>query len=142
LRFIGRIYRLFFGRLDKRAYQKNRREFLAQIESSFSLLFNNHNGRIVSREGEGLPRAFDFVAATIEFPEIRFRFIQGRGELRTQVAPSNDPEDWLDLSILWCRIESRKWRTPPRADETLSEIAERLHDCWNEIIEALSAIGI
>jgi hypothetical protein len=128
---------LLFGRLDERAYQRNRRRFLADVETAFSELFQVHPGRVLPGVGEELERSFDFVVLVIEFVDFRLRLIRGRGELRTQIAPIPDPDDWLDISLLWHLIQSKRWSVPPSAQDNLTDTVHRLRDCWNEIVAAL-----
>src|SRR6267154_2652509 len=81
--------------------RRTRAGFFREIDAAFSNLMVLHGGRRVPYEGEELPQAFDYVAVTVEFAEIWFRFIRGRGELRTQVARPNEPYNWEELTLLW-----------------------------------------
>jgi hypothetical protein len=132
------IYKMAFGGLDEFAYHRRRKVFTAEIKRSFSDLFSQHTGRVVPDEGTNLPRAFDYVAVTVEFKEVRFRVIRGRGELRVQAAATSDPQDWQELSLLWHRKAMRECGTPPSCHAELGEVVQRLGNNWDHIVAALA----
>ncbi len=136
---VGWIYRMAFGGLEELAYRRSRKHFIAEIEKSFSDLFSQRAGLVVSDEGLNLPRAFDYVAVTVEFKDVRFRFIRGRGELRVQAAPTINPEEWQDLSLLWHRKAMRGCGSPPSCYDQLGEVVQRLEANWDQLETALAA---
>ena len=137
--FVGWIYKLAFGGVDELAYRKNRKRFIAEIEQGFSSLIFQHAGKVVPDEGEELPRAFDYVAVTIEFAEVRFRIIRGRGELLAQASLPSDPHRWEDLSLLWSRRVMRECGRPPCIHDRLEEVAQRIEANWSELVASLAA---
>ena len=134
---VGWIYQMAFGGFDELAYRRRRKAFAAEIEQGFSDLFAQHTGRIVPDEGKHLPRAFDYVAVTVEFEEARFQIIRGRGELRVRAAATLEPQDWQDLSLLWHRKAMRACGSPPSCNDELGEIAQRIANCWDQLLAAL-----
>jgi hypothetical protein len=136
------LYRMAFGGFDEVGYRRDRRRFIAEIERNFAYLFSIHPGRIVPQEGKNLPRAFDYVAVTVEFQEIRIRIIRGRGELDAQVASITNPEGWQSFSLVWHRIALPEWRTDePFEDRDLTALALRFQTCWDRLNAALLADG-
>jgi len=128
-----------FGGFDELAYRKSRKRFIAEIEENFSNLLSRHSGHVVPDEGLNLPRAFDYVAVTCEFKEVRFRIIRGRGELRIQAALPGNPQDWQELSLLWHRKAMRECGSPPSCNDPLCEVAQRTENNWDQIVVALAA---
>jgi hypothetical protein len=129
---ILKIYKLLFSGLDERAYQSNRRRFIEDLNDNFSELLSEHAGRIHPTEGQNLPRAFDYVAVTLEFPEIRLQLIKGRGELSVRVAPSREPEDWQELGSLYKRPSERHLESLDPG--YLYQAARYIRNHWNEIV--------
>lgn len=70
------LYTALLGRLDEALYRRNRKRFILEIERAFSRVMKQHGGRIVPGEGEELTRAFDYVALTVEFIDLRLRLIR------------------------------------------------------------------
>jgi hypothetical protein len=136
---VGWIYKMAFGGLDELVYRKNRKQFIAEVEQGFSSLISQHAGKVVPDEGLELPKAFDYVAVTVEFSAVRFRIIRGRGELRVQAALPSDPHDWEDLSLLWSRRVMRECGKPPSIHDRLEEVAQRIDANWNQIVASLAA---
>jgi len=134
---IAWIYKMAFGGFDELAYRRSRKKFIAEIKQDFSAMLSQRRGRVLPDEGTNLPRAFDFVAVTVEFEEIRFRITRGRGELRVQAAATSDPQDWQDLSLLWHREAMRECGNPPSCDSPLAEVAQRLDNNWAQLLAAL-----
>jgi hypothetical protein len=136
---IARLYRLLFGRLDERSYQRNRKRFTREVKDAFSALMLRHGGGIVPHEGEELPRAFDYVAVTVEFEHVRIRLISGREELGVRVAPSRAPKDWQDIRMVLLANHLSEQPPPvPARFDTLSDVAELLSSRWEEISSALA----
>jgi hypothetical protein len=135
---IARLYRFLFGRLDERLYQRNRRQLIVEIEKAFSGAMAVHCGSLVPGEGEELPRAFDYVAVTIEFTDIRVRLIRGQGELVAQLANGRNPHGWRTMSDLWRAGMSHECGPPPTVYDDLDEIANRLEKCWERLVLALA----
>jgi hypothetical protein len=134
---VGWVYKLAFGGFDEFAYRQSRKAFIAEVEQTFSDLFSRRAGRVVPDEGTNLPRAFDYVAVTVEFEEVRIRIIRGREELRVQAASPDNPQDWQDLSLLWHRKAMRECDNPPSCHDQLGEVVQRLDNCWKQLIAAL-----
>ena len=139
---MSRIYKLLFGRLDERAYQQNRNEFVALIKIAFSNVLAIHKGSIVPHEGEELPRAFDFVAVTLEFPQIRFRLIRGRGELRIQFASKELPRNWQELNSFWNLVREPEWVTLALSYSQLDEFAEELERGWEKLLNTIQTASL
>ncbi|MGA2850405.1 MAG: hypothetical protein ABSE46_15520 [Terracidiphilus sp.] len=133
------IYKMAFGGLDEIAYRRSRKKFIAEVRRDFSDLPSQHRGRIAPDEGIDLPRSFDYVAVTVEFKEVRFRIIRGRGELRVEAAAPSDPQDWQDLSLLWTRKAMRNCGSPPSPYDQLGDVAQRLDNNWDQLLAALAA---
>jgi hypothetical protein len=127
-----------FGGLDELTYRRDRRKFIAEIEQDFSSLFSKRAGNVVSEEGLELPRAFDYVSVAIEFKEVRFRIVRGRGELCIYAATTTEPTDWQDLSVVWHRRAMRECGSPPSCKDQLGEVAQRLDANWDQLLIALA----
>jgi len=140
-RFIGGVcilgFKVLFGPSDSLSAKRNRNRLLSEIEVSFADLLRERAGRIHSNEGKGLPRAFDYAAVVMEFPEIRFRVIRGRGEIRVQVAPVHAGEDWHDLVLLWSVLATPEHPTPPAVHDSLDTIAKFLAEQWRVLVVAM-----
>jgi len=134
---IGWIYGMAFGPLDELAFRRRRKKFIAEIEREFSGLFSRRSGWVVPNEGLELPRAFDYVAVTVEFNDVRFRIIRGRGELRVLAATPINPQDWQDLSLLWHRKAMRECGSPPSGYGQLGEVVQGLDRNWDQLVTAL-----
>ena len=132
------IYRMGFGGLVELAYKRSRKQFTAEIEQSFSGLFSQRAGKVVSDEGSNLPRAFDYVSVAIEFKEVRFRIVRGRGELCVYAATTTEPTDWQDLSVVWHRKAMRESGDPPSCCDSLGEVVQRLDANWDQLLVALA----
>ena len=136
---VGSIYKLAFGGLEEIAYRRSRKKFIAEVKQDFSDLFSRRGGRVVPDEGISLPRSFDYVGVSIEFQQVRFRIIQGRGELRIQAAESSPSCDWQDLSLLWHRKPMRECGDPPSPHDQLGNVVQRIDNHWDQLIIALAA---
>jgi hypothetical protein len=136
---VVQTYKLAFGGFDELFYRRSRKKFVNEIKREFSDIFSRRHGKVIPNEGINLPRAFDYVAVTIEFKEIRFRIIRGRGELRLQAAEPSSLESWQDLSLLWHRKPMRECGDPPSCYAPLGEVAQRIDDCWDQLLAALEA---
>jgi hypothetical protein len=134
---IAWIYKTAFGGFDELAYQRSRKKFIAEIKQDFSAVLSRRHGRVVPDEGINVPRAFDFVAVTVEFEEIRFRITRGRGELRVQAAATSDPQDWQDLSLLWHRKAMQECGNPPSCSDQLGDVVQRIDNNWAQLLAAL-----
>jgi hypothetical protein len=135
------LYTALFGKLDEALYRRNRKRFILEIETAFSEVMSEHGGRVVADEGEELTRAFDYVAVTVEFLDLRLRLIRGREELVAQLAPLHRPHDWEAMSRLWRPEISDECGVPPTVYDRLDEIAERLEKCWDGLALALRPAG-
>ena len=143
LPFVGRVvawlYRMAFGGFEEASYRHNRKRFIQELEQDFSWLISEHSGRILTEEGIELPRAFDYVAVTIEFKEFRLCVTRGRGELYGRVASFSSPHDWEDLALIWNRISrSEPGNLPSRANDVLA-LALWIQDRYDNISEAIAA---
>ena len=118
--------------------RKTRARFFREIDAAFSNLMVLHDGRRVPYEGEELPQAFDYVAVTVEFAEIWFRFIRRRGELRTQVARPDEPYNWEELTLLWNPMATAECWTPPSAFRQLGDLLTRFETCWDRLVARLA----
>jgi hypothetical protein len=129
---VSRIYKLLFSGLDERAYQRNRRCFIDDAELSFADLFAKQPGRIHPTQGQNLPRAFDYVSINVEFSELVFRLVSGRGELAVYVAPSTNPTDMQDLGTLYKDYDVGPGYSfiPGYLDQT----ARYIQSHWDEIV--------
>jgi hypothetical protein len=132
------IYKMAFAGFDELAYRRSRKKFIAEIKQDFSDLLSQHRGRVVPDEGINLPRAFDYVAVTVEFEEVRFRITRGRGELDIQATSPNEPQNWQDLSLLWHRKAMRECGNPPSCHAELGEVVQRLDNNWDQLVAALA----
>lgn len=132
------LHKPLFGWLDILLARRRNKQLTAEIEISFSYLFSLYPGRVLLNEGEQLPLAFDFATVTVQFSEIRFRITRGRGELRVEVAPLHDPEDWQDLEALWCALAAPEWTRRPSPYDTLDETALCLQEHWRLLVAAMS----
>jgi hypothetical protein len=77
---------------------------------------------------------------TISFvirPIGRFRFIRGRGELRTQVARPDEPYNWEELTLLWNPMATAGG-TPPSAFRQLGDLLTRFETCWDRLVARLA----
>jgi hypothetical protein len=130
---VSRIYKLLFSGLDERAYQRNRRRFIGDVQLSFAELFAKHPGQIHPEKGRNLPRAFDYVSIDVEFSELVFRLVSGRGELAVYVAPSTDSTDMQDLGTL-CKdygVVAGYSSMPGYLDHT----ARYIQNHWDELVQ-------
>jgi hypothetical protein len=130
---VGWFYKMAFGGLEEFAYRRSRNAFIAEIERSFSDLFSHRAGEL------NVPRAFDYVSVAIEFKEVRFRIVRGRGELCVYAAPITNPQEWQELSLLWHRKPMRECGNPPSYYDELGEVAQRINNCWDQLVAALAA---
>lgn len=132
-RVVSWIYKLLFSGLDERAYQRNRRRFIDDVELSFAELFAKHPGRVHPTEGKNLPRAFDYVLVTLEFKELAFRLVAGRSELDIYVAPASDPSDMQDLGTLFKDVQvSPSYSVIPGY---LRHTARYIQNHWDELVQ-------
>jgi hypothetical protein len=129
------LYKLLFSGLDEWSYQNSRRQLIANINDNFAELFSERGGRVHSQEGKRLPKAFDYVSATVEFAEIRFRLVAGRGELAVYIAPSSDPGDWQDLGTLVYGEDRRGGIHSPECVAFLDQTARYIRSHWDELVE-------
>jgi hypothetical protein len=145
---IGGLYKLLFSSLEERSYQRNRRRFLVNVNDNFSELLSERGGRVYTEESEKPPRArvFDYVTATLEFADLRFHLVAGRGELAVYIAPASDPSDWQDLGTLvyW---EARGGTQSPECIAFLYQTARYIQSHWDELVklyavENRSVIGL
>jgi hypothetical protein len=135
---IAWTYKLLFSGSDERQYQKYRRLFISDIERSFSYLFSEHGGSIHPDAGKDLRRAFDYVSVTLEFKGMRVQIIRGRGDLDARLAPSFDPEEWLELDFFWQLIGSPEGRSSLFAKDQLDQLAGQLQTNWSQLTTVLS----
>lgn len=141
VQFIGAIcipiYRLIFGRSDITVARKNERRLLVDVRRSFAGVLSDHTG-IVSTEGSERRPAFDFAIAVIKFSEIGVRITRGRGELRIQIAPACDLNDWNDIEILWRVLHLQEWPVAPSPYDSLNDVSDYLDAHWDRIVAAMS----
>jgi hypothetical protein len=135
---IAWIYRMAFGGLEELAYRRDRRKLIAEIEQNFSSLFSKRAGKVVLDEGLELPRSFNYVSVAIEFKEVRFRIVRGRGELCVYAATTTEQTDWQDLSVVWHRRAMRECGSPPSCKDQLGEVVQRLDANWDQLLMALA----
>lgn len=133
------LYKILFSGLDRWAAGRQRRRFLKDINTDMSSLISLHGGRVVPHEGEQLRQAFDYVAVTIQFPQIRIRLISGRHELRVDAAPIEHPEDWHELLMLWLATASQEWADAPSSLDTLEDAESYLEANWHPLVASVSA---
>ena len=134
---IAWFYRMAFGGFEEPLYRKNRKRFIREIELDFAYLLSEYKGHIVPDGGEELPRAFDYVAAVIEFEEIRVRLVRGRGELEAQVASIRDPYSWRELSLIWQSIDPLHPIPSIFGAHELTRIALRIQERFIQITEVV-----
>jgi hypothetical protein len=140
--FIGAIcipiYKLIFGRSDMAVAHKNERRLLVDVRKSFAGVLSEHTG-IVSTEGRERRPAFDFAIAVIKFNEIGVRIARGRGELRIQIAPAHDLNDWNDIEVLWRVLHLQEWPVSPSPYDSLNDVSDYLNAHWDKVVAAMSA---
>ncbi len=141
IQFIGAIcipiYKLLFGHSDMTVAHKNERRLLVDVRESFAGVLSDHTG-IISTEGRGRRPAFDFAIAVIKFSEIGVRITRGRGELRIQIAPARDLNDWNDIEILWRVLHLQEWSVSPSPYDSLDDVSDYLKAHWDKIVAAMS----
>ena len=135
-RVIAWLYGVAFGAFEEPLYRRSRRGFMHEIETEFAGLLIEYRGHLVPHEGEELPRAFDYVAVTIQFEEFRLRLIRGRGELEAQIASISAPHQWQDLSLIWRRIDPAHPIPSAVRPNELSRLASAIHERFEQIVEA------
>lgn len=88
---------------------KVREQFIAQVQRDFAFLFTDHAAEIVANDKE-YPPMFDNAIITVVVDNLRFRFVQERGEHRVDVAPCDEPEAWetLDYALMAIDREEKK----------------------------------
>jgi hypothetical protein len=131
------IYKLAFGRSDKKAAYKYERRLIVDVRRSFADLISSRAGVVLTETRERRP-TFDYAIVVIKFPEISLRMTRGRDELRVQIAPNHDLNDWTDIEVLWRVLNLREWPVSPSPYDSLSDASEYLTAHWDMIVHAMS----
>jgi hypothetical protein len=98
--------------------------FEASIRQHMRFLFERFGASVVSNEY--FPAAFGNVIVVIETEGLRLRFVQDRGEVRLDVAPLQNPTEWVDSAFALAAMEDGSGEPQFSLYRTITSIARRL----------------
>lgn len=124
--------------LDKRAAIKNQNRLGEDIQNFNPFLFKECGAEIVPNEGVRFPPGFDYAYVTVVAGNVRLQFLRGRGELRVEVAPRQNPRDLNEISTVLREIGSLQGYVNRPAYLELRDFAYLLQTHWSVLQEAFS----
>jgi hypothetical protein len=98
------LYKLCFGRLDRRNAKQNEDRFAEEIRTHLSFLFTENAAQIIPNEGVPFPPSFDGAYVTVAVGALRLRFVRGRGDFGVSIASEFAPQHWEDFYLVGDRI--------------------------------------
>lgn len=99
------MYKLIFGRADRRLALRHQRQLAQDICDEMPFLFNEYGGKIIPNQGVPFPPGFDYAVVTMAISELRFRFVRGRGDLDVYVSSTHEPEVWRNVLLVISSVE-------------------------------------
>jgi hypothetical protein len=133
------IYAGLFGWwLDKRVAKRYDERLANDVRQNLPFLFTEKCGQIVPSDDYHIQRAFDLAVVTVATQDVWIRFIQVRGEFNVEVASTQPPHRWEDLSGALENAEMRRGATlndvvktrPSRAYSSFADAARLLRAQW------------
>lgn len=133
------IYAGLFGWwLDALVSKKNDERLANEIKQNLPFLFSEKTGRIVPSDDYRVKRAFDLSVVTVATEDFWIRFIRVRGEFNVEVASTQFPHRWEDLSGALENAEMREGATlngvvatrPSRAYSCFTDVERLLRNRW------------
>lgn len=123
---------------DKDAAIKNHDRFAEDIRNRLSFLFTECGAEIVPNEGVRFPPGFDYAYVTVVAGNVRFQFLHGRGELRVDIAPRQNPRDLNEISTVLRAIDALPGLVNRPAYLELRDFAHLLQTHWSALQQAFS----
>jgi hypothetical protein len=105
------IYRFLFEGFDNQTHKKLHERLCQGIRQNLPWLFDRYGAKVIPNT-RPYPRAFDYAVVTVSAERMLFAFIQGRGELRVEIAPEYTPNGWQEIGEVISTIDGLKG--PPR----------------------------
>ena len=101
-----------------------------------TFLFERYGASIVSNEY--FPNAFGNAILVIRTQMLQLRVVRDRDEVRVDVAPVNDPTDWVDIAFALAAIDSDSGDYRFSLDRTITSIARHLDPKFDSLQHAFA----
>jgi len=136
---LGILYNLAFGGFDVMSSRRRHTAFAKELNSSFAEIFAKQPGEVVPGVVGDKAPPFDYVSATVEFPNARFQFTYGRKELDVRCSPQGACNSWVELRLIWDRASHGAWGEAPSCQDELREVVLRIDAHWDELLAEINS---
>lgn len=136
---LGILYNLAFGGFDLMSSRRRHAAFAKELNLRFADILAKHPGEVVPGVVGDKAPPFDYVYATVEFPNARFQFTYGRKELDVRCSPQGANDSWVDLWLIWRRASHGAWGEEPSCRTELQEVVQRIDAHWDELIAEINS---
>jgi hypothetical protein len=99
-------------------------EFEDSVRRQLAFLFDRYEASIISNQY--FPRAYGNAILIIETQMLRLRVVRDRDEVRLDVAPLQNPTEWVDCAFALAAIETGSGDSQFSLDRAITSIARHL----------------
>jgi hypothetical protein len=135
---LGKLYSLFFGKLEIRIARKNEERLKNDLHEALSFCFSDYGAQIVPNEGVRFPPPMDYATVTLLIRNLLLRFTRGDSSLGVQVSPESLPHEWHQFVQVLGLISATGQSEPAQHFPRLVDIAQVLRPNMGRLIEVYS----